>query len=249
MQLQGQVALVTGGSRGIGRATALAFAGEGADIAFCHFNDDAQAETTAADIRALGRRVMHLSADVADPAATRNFAQRATDTLGAPDIVFNNAGMNTRKPFEDYTEEEFDRLIGVHLKGMFFMAQAVYPGMVARGRGCIINIASQMGLKGGPNAVPYCAAKAGIIGLTRALACAPRGCGSMRSRLGRSTQTWSARIARSGRQHSALGCRPAGSGESRRSPQPRCCSPARRAGSMSAPACRRTAVTLCIEYQ
>jgi 3-oxoacyl-[acyl-carrier protein] reductase len=177
MQLQGQVALVTGGSRGIGQATALAFAEEGADIAFCHFNDEAQAEATANEIRELGRRVLHLSADVADPAATRDFARRATDTLGAPDILFNNAGMNVRKPFEDYTEEEFDRLIGVHLKGMFFMAQAVYPGMVARGRGCIINVASQMGLKGGPNAVPYCAAKAGIIGLTRALAweAAPKG--------------------------------------------------------------------------
>jgi 3-oxoacyl-[acyl-carrier protein] reductase len=170
MQLEGQVALVTGGSRGIGRATALTFAAEGADIAFCHFNDDAQAEATAAEIRALGRRAMHLAADVADPEATRDFARQAADALGAPDILFNNAGMNTRKPFEDYTETEFDRLIGVHLKGMFFMAQAIYPGMAARGRGCIINIASQMGLKGGPNAVPYCAAKAGIIGLTRALA-------------------------------------------------------------------------------
>ena len=177
MQLQGQVALVTGGSRGIGRATALAFAGEGADIAFCHLNDDAQAEATATEIRAFGRRALHLSADVADPAATRDFARQAANALGPPDILFNNAGMNTRKPFEDYTEAEFDRLIGVHLKGMFFMAQAVYSGMVARERGCIINVASQMGLKGGHNAVPYCAAKAGIIGLTRALAweAAPKG--------------------------------------------------------------------------
>lgn len=177
MELQGQVALVTGGSRGIGRATALAFAREGADIAFCHLKDDAEAAATATAIRAFGRRALHVSADVADPAATREFARHAADALGAPDILFNNAGINVRKPFEEYSEAEFDRLIGVHLKGMFFMAQAVYPGMVARGRGCIINVASQMGLKGGPNAVPYCAAKAGIIGFTRALAweAAPKG--------------------------------------------------------------------------
>jgi len=86
------------------------------------------------------------------------------------DILFNNAGMNIRKPFEAYTEEEFNRIISVHLKGMFFMAQAVYPAMVARGQGCIINVASQRGLKGAVNSAPYSAAKAAIIGFTRALA-------------------------------------------------------------------------------
>jgi 3-oxoacyl-[acyl-carrier protein] reductase len=177
MKLSGQVALVTGGSRGIGRATALGLAAEGADIAFCHLDDAAEAERTAADIAALGRRAVHRSVDVADIAAGRAFADWAGRTLGPIDILFNNAGMNIRKPFEDYTEAEFDRLIAVHLKGMFFMAQAVYPAMAARGRGVIINVASQMGLKGGAGAVPYCAAKAGIIGFTRALAweAAPRG--------------------------------------------------------------------------
>ena len=75
MQLRGQIALITGGSRGIGRATALLFAREGADIAFCHLDDDAQAETTAGEIRALGRRALHRSVDVADVAATKAFAQ------------------------------------------------------------------------------------------------------------------------------------------------------------------------------
>lgn len=177
MKLQGQVALVTGGSRGIGRATALMFAEEGADIAFCHLDDGAEADRTAAAITALGRRAMHRSVDVADTAATRGFAAEVSSAFGPIDILFNNAGMNIRKPFEAYTEAEFQRIFDVHVKGMFFMAQAVYPGMAARGRGCIINVASQMGLKGGPNAVPYCAAKAGIIGLTRALAweAAPKG--------------------------------------------------------------------------
>jgi 3-oxoacyl-[acyl-carrier protein] reductase len=177
MKLQGQIALVTGGSRGIGRATALLFAQEGADIAFCHLNDTAQADATAAEIQALGRGAMHRSVDVADIAAAKAFADAVAAGFGPIDILFNNAGMNIRKPFEAYTEAEFDRILSVHLKGMFFMAQAVYPAMLARGRGCIINVASQRGLKGAVNSAPYSAAKAGIIGFTRALSweAAPRG--------------------------------------------------------------------------
>lgn len=177
MKLQNQIALITGGSRGIGRATGLLFAREGADIAFCHLDDAAGADATAAEIRALGRRAMHRSVDVADIAASRAFADDVASAFGPIDILFNNAGMNIRKPFPDYTEADFDRIVGVHLKGMFFMAQAVYPAMVARGRGCIINIASQRGLKGAVNSAPYSAAKAGIMGLTRALSweAAPKG--------------------------------------------------------------------------
>ena len=177
MKLHNQIALITGGSRGIGRATALLFAQEGADIAFCHLNDDAKADETAAEIRALGRRALHRSVDVVDIAATKAFADHVAAEFGPIDILFNNAGMNIRKPFPDYTEADFDRIISVHLKGMFFMAQAVYPAMVARGKGCIINVASQRGLKGAVNSAPYSAAKAGIIGLTRALAweAAPKG--------------------------------------------------------------------------
>jgi 3-oxoacyl-[acyl-carrier protein] reductase len=177
MQLAGQIALITGGSRGIGRATALAFAREGADIAFCHLDDGPKPEATAAEITALGRGAMHRSVDVADIAATKTFATHAAQTLGPIDILFNNAGMNIRKPFEAYTESEFDRIVAVHLKGMFFMAQAVYPAMVARGAGCIINIASQRGLKGAVNSAPYSAAKAAIIGFTRSLSweAAPKG--------------------------------------------------------------------------
>jgi 3-oxoacyl-[acyl-carrier protein] reductase len=177
MQLKGQIALVTGGSRGIGRATALAFAQEGADIAFCHLNDEQKADETAGEIRNFGGRAMHRSIDVADIAATRAFVAEASTSLGPIDILFNNAGMNIRKNFEDYTEAEFDRILDVHLKGMFFMAQAVYPSMLARGRGCIINVASQRALKGAVQSAPYSAAKAAIIGFTRALAseATPRG--------------------------------------------------------------------------
>jgi 3-oxoacyl-[acyl-carrier protein] reductase len=170
MKLAGTIALITGGSRGIGRATALAFAAEGADIAFCHLDDDTKGEQTANEIRALGRRAMHRSLDVADIAASRAFAHDVAAQFGPIDILFNNAGMNIRKKFEDYTEADYDRILDVHMKGMFFMAQAVYPAMTARGSGCIINIASQRGLKGAVNSTPYSAAKAAIIGFTRALA-------------------------------------------------------------------------------
>jgi 3-oxoacyl-[acyl-carrier protein] reductase len=175
--LDGRIALVTGGSRGIGRATSLAFAAAGADIAFCHLDDDAGAAVTAAEITRLGRRVMSASLDVSDISAGRQFAAQVAASLGPVDILFNNAGANIRKPFEDITEADFDRVIDVHLKGMFFMAQAVYPAMRARGAGCIINVSSQLGIKGGPNIAPYCAAKAGIAGFTRALAweAAPHG--------------------------------------------------------------------------
>ena len=177
MDLAGQVALVTGGSSGIGRATALAFARAGADVAFCHLDDPEGAASAVAEMSALGRRIRMHSLNVADIAAGRSFAAWAAAELGPIDILFNNAGSNIRKPFEDITEADFDGVVDVHLKGMFFMAQAVYPAMVARRRGCIINVASQLGLKGGPNIAPYCAAKAGIIGFTRALAweAAPHG--------------------------------------------------------------------------
>jgi 3-oxoacyl-[acyl-carrier protein] reductase len=170
MKLAGKIALVTGGSRGIGRATAVAFAAEGADIAFCHLDDGDTAEQTAAEIRGHGRRAMHRSLDVADVKAGQDFAAAVAREFGPVDILFNNAGMNIRKPFEAYSEAEFDRIIAVHLKGMFFMAQAVYPAMVERGQGCIINVASQRGLKGAVNSAPYSAAKAAIMGFTRALA-------------------------------------------------------------------------------
>src|SRR3954467_11530347 len=94
MKLEHQIALITGGSRGIGRATALLFAQEGADIAFCHLDDDAQADTVAAEIRAPARRAMPRSVDVADIVAARAFAGAAAAGLGPIDILFNNAGMN-----------------------------------------------------------------------------------------------------------------------------------------------------------
>lgn len=171
------MAIVTGGSRGIGRACAIAFAEAGADVAICHLDDEAEARTLVQAVTARGRRGFQMAADMGDTGAVRAFAAAAEAALGPCDVLLNNAGLNLRAPFEDITEEDYDRVVDVHLKGMFFMAQAVYRGMVARGGGRIINVASQLGLKGAPGIVTYCAAKAGIIGFTRALAheAGPRG--------------------------------------------------------------------------
>lgn len=169
-ELQGKVAYVTGGSRGIGRASALAFAGAGADVALCHFNDGDQAKTVVAEIAAMGRRAFEMHADVASTAETKAFAAAAEAALGPCDILLNNAGINIRQPFEELTEEVFDRVMDVHVKGMVFMARHVYPGMVARGGGRIINISSQLAIKGGANIVSYVTAKGAIWGFTRALA-------------------------------------------------------------------------------
>jgi 3-oxoacyl-[acyl-carrier protein] reductase len=175
--LAGRVAYVTGGSRGIGRACALAFAGAGADVALCHFEDAARAEAVAAEIAALGRRAFPMHADVADPRQTAAFAAPAEAALGPCDILLNNAGINIRGPFEAMTEAVFDRVMDVHVKGMVFMAQHVYPGMAARGFGRIINVSSQLAVKGGPDIVPYVTAKGAIWGFTKALAweAAPKG--------------------------------------------------------------------------
>jgi 3-oxoacyl-[acyl-carrier protein] reductase len=169
-ELAGKIAYVTGGSRGIGRASALAFAGAGADIAFCHLDDAERAQAVIAEIAALGRRAFAMHADVASTAETAAFAAAAEAALGPCDILLNNAGINIRQPFEALTEAVFDRVMDVHVKGMVFMARHIYPGMVARGGGRIINISSQLALKGGANIVSYVTAKAAIWGFTRALA-------------------------------------------------------------------------------
>jgi 3-oxoacyl-[acyl-carrier protein] reductase len=169
-QLAGQVAIVTGGSRGIGRAIALLFAQEGADIAFCHLHDAEGATDVARSIGALGRRCFHVGVDVAELPSLRAFLAGAAAVLGPPDILVNNAGLNLRGPFETITEEQFDRVMSVHVRASFFAAQAVWPAMARRGRGRIITTASQLAFKGAPNIVPYCMAKAALVGMTRALA-------------------------------------------------------------------------------
>ena len=246
MKLQDQIALVTGGSRGIGRATALLFAQEGADIAFCHLDDSDKAEETAAEIRVLGRRAMHKSVDVADIAATKAFAGEVASVFGPIDILFNNAGMNIRKPFEAYIEDEFDRIMAVHMKGMFFMAQAVYPAMAARGRGCIINVASQRGLKGRGQLGALFGGQGRHHGVYPRLVVGGRAEGGAGQRHRARTDRHRPDGDNGPGGPAGVHRRAAGQGvlaARRKSPRPRCCWLDPRAGSSSAPPCRPTAET------
>jgi 3-oxoacyl-[acyl-carrier protein] reductase len=168
--LAGRRALITGGSRGIGAAIARLFARSGAEVAICHFGDAAGASGLAEEFAAEGRLLRVLECDVADEAAVGAMAAWTAETLGAVDILVNCAGIGGRdKLFGEMTIGEWDRMIGVNLRGVFLVTHAFYPGMVARRYGRVVNIASQLAYKGAPGLSAYVAAKAGVVGLTRAL--------------------------------------------------------------------------------
>jgi 3-oxoacyl-[acyl-carrier protein] reductase len=169
MQLQGQVALITGAGRGIGKAIALRFAKEGADVAVVDLNGE-WARTTAAEITELGRRAFAKTVDVSDYDQVQDMVREAVATLGQLDILVNNAGIGKAQPFLHITKENWERHLHVHLFGSFYCAQAAAREMAQRNYGRIINIASVAGLMGPIDLAPYGAAKAGIIGLTRAAA-------------------------------------------------------------------------------
>jgi len=169
-KLSGKRALVTGGSRGIGKGIATLFAENGADVAFCHFNDDQRARDTAAEIESMGRKAFFEECDVSRPSNVQAFYANAKNALGQIDILVNNAGHNITEAFEDISEESFDRMWSVHVKGTYFMTQAVYRDMKRRGDGRIINVTSQLAYKGAPSLTHYCTAKGGNMTFTRALA-------------------------------------------------------------------------------
>jgi NAD(P)-dependent dehydrogenase (short-subunit alcohol dehydrogenase family) len=168
-RLDGQVALVTGAARGLGRATALALAQAGADVAL-GLRDASTAGDLADDIRALGRRVERLQLDVTKLPDIGSAVDAAVARLGRIDILVNNAGLGPENPAENVTEEDFDLTCAVNLKGTFFVSQAVARVMTRQGGGHIINLSSQAGFVALPGESVYCMTKAAIAHLTKCLA-------------------------------------------------------------------------------
>ncbi|HTK89793.1 MAG TPA: SDR family NAD(P)-dependent oxidoreductase [Verrucomicrobiae bacterium] len=172
MAAEGRVALVTGAQQGIGRATAVALARAGADVALNYLDDRAATEKAASEIRAMGRRALLVQADISRAAEVDAMVAAVGQGLGVPDILVNNAGVYPRSPFLELAEREWDFVLGVNLKGSFLCAQAVARALVAAGRrGVIINIASQA-IRGAPLGVHYTASKGGVVAMTRAMALA-----------------------------------------------------------------------------
>jgi len=168
--LNGRVALVTGASRGIGRAVALALARAGADVAINFRQREAEARQTEREAAALGRRAVSLRADVSDGAQVAGLIREIEAGLGGVDILVNNAGIARPQPLDQITEQDWDELIAVNLKSCFLVTQAVVPGMRARRWGRIINISSVAAQVGGVVGPHYAASKAGIHGLTHSYA-------------------------------------------------------------------------------
>jgi len=164
----GRVAIVTGAGSGLGRATALRVASEGAAVG-CLDVAHAAAEQTAADIGAAGGTARGYRVDVADPASVRAAVDTVVGDLGRPSLLVNCAGVGKFANAHDMSYEDWSRIIGVNLTGTFLMSQAVLPHLL-EGGGNIVNIASNAGLMGQPYSAAYCASKGGVVNLTRALA-------------------------------------------------------------------------------
>ena len=165
-----RVALVTGASRGIGQAVALALAEAGADVAVNYRERATDAQAVVDTIRTLGRRSVAIASDVSDSEAVTRLLAETTAALGPPDILVNNAGLAIIRGIDDLTEAEFDRTIAVNLKSCFLCTRAVLPHMRAQKWGRIVNISSGAARGAGGVGVHYNASKAGMEGLTRGYA-------------------------------------------------------------------------------
>ena len=171
MRLAGKSAIITGGGRGIGRATALMFAREGADVLVPDL-DIAGSEATAKEIQALGRKGVPMQMDVTRMAEIQRMVDTAIREFGKIDILVNNAGITLVRDPLQLTEADWDRTLDLNLKAAFFCAQAVAREMVKQQRGVILNAASISGRAGKPLMADYCASKFGMIGITQSLAMA-----------------------------------------------------------------------------
>lgn len=168
-KLAGKTAVVTGAASGIGAGIALAFAREGADVAVVDLIDESQARDLLAETSGYGHQVIFVQADVSDQSSVEAMAAEIISRFGRVDVLVNNAGIFTQSLLEDMPIEDWDRVVGVNLRGTFLCTRALLGQMLQRGSGRIINIASQLGQIGGSEVAHYCASKAGVIGLTKAL--------------------------------------------------------------------------------
>jgi 3-oxoacyl-[acyl-carrier protein] reductase len=169
-KLNGKTAIVTGGARGIGGQIAMAFAAEGADIVIADLLAADVAAPVLASIAGSGRRSLLVRTDVSDEQQVRAMVDAALAEFGQVDILVNDAGTFSQSAFAELEVAEWDRVLAVNLRGVFLCTRFVLPGMLERKHGKIINVASQLGQIGGIEMVHYSASKAGVIGLTKALA-------------------------------------------------------------------------------
>jgi NAD(P)-dependent dehydrogenase (short-subunit alcohol dehydrogenase family) len=169
MQLEGKVAIVTGGASGIGRATAFLFAHEGATVAIADVNQ-AAGQQVADEIARAGGRVFFETVDVTSAADCRRLVVRTILDFGRIDVLFNNAGIIRRATVMDLKEDDWDRVMAVNVKSIYLLSREVIPHMEKQGAGSIVNTASGWGLAGGAKAAVYCASKGAVVLLTKAMA-------------------------------------------------------------------------------
>lgn len=166
MRLQNKVAIITGGNSGIGKATALLFAKEGAKVVI-GARDSETGKVVVDEIKKIGQKAVFVKTDVSREAEVKNLVDFAVKLFGRVDIMFNNAGIELTKPVTETTSEELDNVLDINLKGVFYGCKHVIPYMIKNGGGSIINTASAAGIVGSPNLAAYSASKGGVVLLTK----------------------------------------------------------------------------------
>ncbi len=172
MLLKDRVAIITGGSRGMGRAIALRFAGEGCSSVIADVRDK-EGERTVGEVKKKGKDAIYVHCDVTDSGQVKDMVARAIDKFGKVDIMVNCAGIGTKPTMlNDISEEEWDRVVDINMKGTFLCCQAIAPHMKENNSGNIINVVSLVALDASPNSIHYAASKAGALSVSRCIATA-----------------------------------------------------------------------------
>ena len=169
MRFNDKVAIITGSSRGIGRATALGFARDGADVVINYIKNTELAEEVSKNIQGMGRRSFAMKADVSRFKEVQQLVERALDEYGKIDILVNNAGINRDRTIKNMNQDEWEEVVTVDLTGVFNCIKAVLPHMVAQQNGVIVNVASVIAETGNFGQANYSASKAGVIGMTKSI--------------------------------------------------------------------------------